>query len=60
MRNLMLASLVLYVAACAVLQPLLGNHGLWIALGLFQCARSIAFRWMLPRLATRTMGPASA
>ncbi|WAC28491.1 MATE family efflux transporter [Ancylobacter sp. SL191] len=60
MRNLMLASLVLYVAACAVLQPLLGNHGLWIALGLFQCARSVAFRWMLPRLATRTMGPASA
>ncbi len=57
MRNLMLASLALYVAACAVLQPLLGNHGLWIALGLFQCARSFAFRWMLPRLALRTLGP---
>lgn len=57
MRNLMLASLALYVAACAVLQPLLGNHGLWIALGLFQCARSVAFRWMLPGLALRTLGP---
>lgn len=59
MRNLMLASLVIYGAACAVLQPLFGNHGLWIALGLFQGVRSLAFRWMLPRLAARTMGEAA-
>lgn len=54
MRNLMLLSLVLYLAAWAVLQPLLGNHGLWIALIVFQSARSVAFRLMLPRLAAET------
>ncbi len=58
MRNLMLLSLLAYFAAWAVLQPLFGNHGLWTALALFQSARSVAFRFMLPRLATRTLGPA--
>ncbi|OHV85143.1 MATE family efflux transporter [Rhizobium sp. LCM 4573] len=55
MRNLMLLSLALYFAAWAILQPLFGNHGLWISLILFQSARSIAFRWMLPRLVRRTL-----
>ncbi|WP_348627355.1 MATE family efflux transporter [Sinorhizobium sp. Sb3] len=54
MRNLMVASLVIYFAAWAVLQPVFGNDGLWIALILFQSARSVAFRLMLPRLADRT------
>ena len=54
MRNLMVGSLAIYFAAWAVLQPLFGNDGLWIALILFQSARSIAFRLMLPRLAERT------
>lgn len=54
MRNLMVASLAIYFAAWAVLQPLYGNDGLWIALILFQSARSIAFRLMLPKLASRT------
>jgi Na+-driven multidrug efflux pump len=56
MRNLMLLSLLAYFAAWAVLQPLLGNHGLWLALALFQSVRSLAFRFMLPQLATRTLG----
>ncbi len=56
MRNLMLLSLATYFAAWAVLQPLFGNHGLWIALLLFQSARSIAFRLMLPKLTARTLG----
>lgn len=56
MRNLMLLSLASYFAAWAVLQPLFGNHGLWIALLLFQSARSIAFRLMLPKLTARTLG----
>ena len=56
MRNLMLLSLAIYFAAWAVLQPLFGNHGLWIALLLFQSARSIAFRLMLPKLTARTLG----
>ncbi len=50
----MVASLVIYFAAWAVLQPVFGNDGLWIALILFQSARSVAFRLMLPRLADRT------
>lgn len=53
MRNLMLLSLVLYIAAWAVLQPLLANDGLWLSLLIFQSARSIAFRLMLPKLAGR-------
>lgn len=60
MRNLMLLSLAAYFAAWAVLQPLFGNHGLWLALALFQSVRSIAFRYMLPQLATRTLGQAAA
>lgn len=56
MRNLMVISLMLYFAAWSVLQPLYANNGLWIALLLFQGARSIAFRLMLPRLAARTFG----
>ena len=54
MRNLMVASLAVYFAAWAVLQPLFGNDGLWIALLLFQSARSVAFRLMLPRLTEQT------
>ncbi len=53
MRNLMLLSLVVYIAAWAVLQPLLGNDGLWLSLLIFQSARSIGFRLMLPKLAAR-------
>lgn len=54
MRNLMVASLVAYFAAWAILQPLYGNDGLWIALIFFQSVRSIAFRFMLPKLADQT------
>lgn len=54
MRNLMVASLIVYFAAWAILQPLFGNDGLWVALLLFQGARSIAFRLMLPKLAAAT------
>ncbi|WVT75870.1 MATE family efflux transporter (plasmid) [Sinorhizobium chiapasense] len=58
MRNLMVASLAIYFAAWAILQPVFGNDGLWIALILFQSARSVAFRLMLPRLADRTFSTA--
>ena len=54
MRNLMVASLAIYFAVWAILQPMFGNDGLWIALILFQSARSVAFRFMLPRLADKT------
>lgn len=54
MRIPMLASLIIYFDAWAILQPLYGNDGLWISLFLFQGARSIVFRFMLPRLAAAT------
>ncbi len=54
MRNLMVASLAIYFATWAVLQPIFGNDGLWISLILFQSARSVAFRFMLPQLADKT------
>ena len=57
MRNMMLLSLAVYVAAWAALDPFLGNHGLWIALLVFNGARSIAFRWQMRALVPRTFGP---
>ncbi|TCU28805.1 hypothetical protein [Rhizobium azibense] len=54
MRNLMLTSLVVYFAAWAILPAAVGNDGLWVALLLFQGARSIAFRLMLPKLVAAT------
>ncbi|WP_176086398.1 MATE family efflux transporter [Martelella sp. HB161492] len=59
MRNLMLLSLVTYVAALALLQPHFGNHGLWIAMLIFVGMRSVAFRLMLPRLARKTFASAA-
>ncbi|MBL6430754.1 MAG: MATE family efflux transporter [Alphaproteobacteria bacterium] len=41
MRNMMLASLALFLAAYWVLFPLLGNHGLWLAFSLFIAARGL-------------------
>jgi Na+-driven multidrug efflux pump len=54
MRNMMLLSLVIYIASWALLAPLFGNHGLWAALLIFHGARSIAFRLKLRRLVLRT------
>jgi putative MATE family efflux protein len=54
MRNMMLASTLIYLAAWAVLTPLFGNHGLWMALLIFLGARSVLFRWRLAALVPRT------
>ena len=54
MRNLMLLSACIYLAAWAVLTPLLGNHGLWAALLVFLGARSGAFHWRMRRLVPQT------
>ena len=39
MRNMMLLSVIFFLAAVLVLPPLLGNHGLWAALHIFLLAR---------------------
>ena len=47
MRNMMLLALAGYLASVAALVPLLGNHGLWIALNVFLGLRSLLLLWRL-------------
>jgi MATE family multidrug resistance protein len=53
MRNMMLAAFALYLLALAVLVPLFGNHGLWLALNLFLAFRGLFLALRLPTLASR-------
>ena len=53
MRNMMLAAFAGYIAALALFVPLLGNHGLWLALNLFLVFRGIFLALRLPALARR-------
>lgn len=41
MRNAMVVSVIVYVAALAVLLPAFGNHGLWAALMVLNAARGV-------------------
>ena len=43
MRNMMIVSLAIYLAAWWVLEPAFGNHGLWAALSVFFIARGVTF-----------------
>ncbi len=54
MRNLMIASLAVFLAAWAVLTPAFGNHGLWAALLVFLGARGLFQGLALPGLARRS------
>lgn len=50
MRNTMLLSTFLvFVPAYFLLEPLLGNHGLWLSFMLFMAARGLSMHWLLPR-----------
>lgn len=55
MRNLMIASLVVYLAVFLALRPL-GNHGLWLAMLAFLLARGGFQALRLPALVRRTFG----
>ena len=50
MRNAMLQSVVIYVAALAILVPAYGNHGLWAALMVLMVARAITLGLRYPAL----------
>lgn len=50
MRNMMVLSFAIYAVAIAVLMPLLGNHGLWIALLISFVARGVTLAWRYPAL----------
>jgi len=56
MRNMMLLSLALYVAALFAFAPFLGNHGLWAALHVFLAMRGLSLLAVLPRRAAQTFG----
>ncbi len=53
MRNMMILSLVVFLAAWAVLEPRFGNHGLWAALSIFFIVRGLTFGWKMPALTRR-------
>ena len=50
MRNMMAVSLVIYGIAVAVLLPVMGNHGLWLALLISFIARGITLGLRYPAL----------
>ncbi|MBZ0218515.1 MAG: hypothetical protein K8F25_18305, partial [Fimbriimonadaceae bacterium] len=55
-RNMMLASLVIYLVASWLFVPVLGNHGLWLALNIFLGVRGLTLYWRYPRRANATFG----
>ncbi|MFO7758057.1 MAG: MATE family efflux transporter [Roseovarius sp.] len=50
MRNMMAVSLAVYVVAAASLVPMLGNHGLWLALLISFLARGVTLGLRYPAL----------
>jgi MATE family multidrug resistance protein len=57
MRNMMLLSFAIYVAALLALGEWFGNHGLWAALHVFLIARGISLAAILPRRAREAFSP---
>ena len=56
MRNMMIVSLAIFLAACAVLERPFGNHGLWSALAIFFIARGVSFASRMPAVERRLFG----
>jgi MATE family multidrug resistance protein len=56
MRNMMLLSLAVYVAAWSVLAPAFGNHGLWASLHVFYVVRLLTLWARLPALERAAFG----
>ena len=56
MRNMMLLSFAVYLAALLGLGRLFGNHGLWAALHVFLIVRGLSLLAILPRRARHTFG----
>jgi MATE family, multidrug efflux pump len=51
MRNMMVLSLMIYLAAWWMLERNFGNHGLWAALCVFFIARGVTYAMRMPALA---------
>lgn len=54
MRNMMITSFAGYCVGLAVLVPLFGNHGLWLALNLLLLLRGLFLAAMVPRKARQS------
>ena len=52
-----MVSLAVFVAVMAVLFPLLGNHGMWLAFSLFMVTRAVTLGLLYPAL-ERSIGEA--
>lgn len=48
MRNTVIASFALFLAALYALTPLVGNAGLWLAVGVFLASRGALLHWLFP------------
>jgi multidrug resistance protein, MATE family len=57
MRNMMTLSLLVYLGAWYVLEPIYGNHGLWAALCIFFIVRGLTFAARMPALTKRAFAP---
>ncbi|SEK76819.1 multidrug resistance protein, MATE family [Roseovarius azorensis] len=55
MRNMMAVSLVIYVISVIALVPLIGNHGLWVALLISYVARGMTLALRYPALERATV-----
>lgn len=56
MRNMMALSALVYLAAVLALMPLIGNHGLWLALLISFVARGATLAWKYPGLEREAAG----
>ena len=56
MRNMMVVSLAIFLAAWAMLTPAFGNHGLWASLMIFYIARAATLGARYPALERSVTG----
>ena len=56
MRNMMIVSLAIFMAAWWFLEAQYGNHGLWAALNIFFVARGVTFASRMPGIERRAFG----
>ncbi len=56
MRNMMAVSFAVYAVCVVILMPMIGNHGLWLALLISFVARGATLAWKYPALEASTEG----
>ena len=60
MRNAMIVSLAVYLAATWTLMPIWGNHGLWLAFLIFMAVRALTLAYYYPRIPLACDAPPGA